>query len=75
MSQLAVFGLTLEELPRFAEAVRRVTPADVQRAARRYLMPERAVVVVVGDLATIRKPVEALALGPATVLEASALGR
>jgi predicted Zn-dependent peptidase len=75
MNQLELFGLTLDELPRFAAAVRAVTPEDVRRVARNYLMPERAVVVIVGDLAAIRKPVEALGLGPVTVLEVASLAR
>jgi predicted Zn-dependent peptidase len=75
MNQLELFGLTLDELPRFSAAVRAVTPADVQRVARKYLIPERAVVVIVGDLAAIRKPVEALGLGPVTVLEVASLAR
>ena len=75
MSQLAGYGLTLEELPRLAARVRAVTAADVQRVARQYLTPDRAHVVVVGDLAKIKAPIEALALGPSTTLEVSKIVR
>jgi len=75
MSQLAIFGLTLDELPRLAAAVRAVTAEDVQRVARQYLTPDQAHIVVVGDLAKVRAPIEALGLGPVTVLEVSAIAR
>ena len=63
MAQLATFGLTLDELPRLARACRAVTAADVQRVARQYLTPDRAHVVVVGDLAKVKEPIEKLGLG------------
>lgn len=75
MASLATFGLTLEELPRFAAKVRAVTAADVQRVARQYLTPDQAVIVVVGDLTQIRSPIEKLELGPITVLEAAMVAR
>lgn len=75
MSQLAVFGLSLDELPRLAARVRAVTAADVQRVARQYLTPDRAHIVVVGDLAKVKAPIEALALGASTTLEVSKLVR
>lgn len=75
MASLALYGLTLDELPRFAAQVRAVTPADVRRVAQRYLTPDRAVIVVVGDLAKVRQPIERLDLGPITVLEVNAVAR
>jgi predicted Zn-dependent peptidase len=75
MASLATFDLTLEELPRLATRVRAVTAADVQRVARKYLTPDRAHVVVVGDLAKVRAPIEALGLGPVRVLEVSQIAR
>jgi zinc protease len=75
MAQLAIFGLTLEELPRLAARVRAVTAADVQRVARQYLTPDRAHIVVVGDLTKVKAPIEALALGAATTLEVSKIAR
>ena len=75
VAELQVFGLTLAELPRFAMAVRRVTAADVQRVAQTWLTPDRATVVVVGDLAKVRAPIEALGLGPVSVLDPKAVAR
>ena len=72
---LANYGLTLAELPRFAAAVRLVTAADVQRVARKYLTPDRATVVVVGDLAKTRAAIEALKLGTVTILKVTDISR
>jgi predicted Zn-dependent peptidase len=75
ISELLTFGLTLSELPRFATAVREVTAGDVQRVAQKYLTPDRATVVVVGDLAKIREPITALALGSIDVLDANVVAK
>jgi predicted Zn-dependent peptidase len=75
MAQLAMFGLTLDELSRLAARVRAVTAADVQRVARQYLTPDRAHVVVVGDLAKVKSPIEQLGLGTATTLEVTKIAR
>jgi len=75
MSDLAVFGLTLEDLPRLASQVRAVSAADVQRVARSYLTPDQAYVVVVGDLSKVKGPIEALNLGPVTILELDKVAR
>jgi len=75
MAQLATFGLTLDELPKLAARVRAVTAADVQRVARQYLTPDRAHIVVVGDLAKVKGPIEQLGLGTAKVLEVTKVAR
>ena len=75
MASLATFGLTLEELPRLAARVRSVTAADVQRVARQYLTPDRAHVVVVGDLAKVKEPIEKLGLGTSTTLDVKNIAR
>lgn len=75
VAQLQAFGLSLGELPRFAAAVRLVTVADVQRVARRYLTPDRATIVVVGDLAKVRPGIEALKLGEIETWDVKAVVR
>jgi predicted Zn-dependent peptidase len=75
MASLATFGLTLDELPRLATRVRAVTAADVQRVARQYLTPDRAHVVVVGDLSKVKEPIEKLGLGSSTTIEVSRLAK
>ena len=75
MASLATFGLTLEEYPRLVARVRTVTAADVQRVARQYLTPDKAHVVVVGDLAKVKEPIEKLGLGTSTVLEVTRVAK
>lgn len=75
IAQLAIFSLPLTDLSTFAANVRAVTAADVQRVARKYLTPDRATVVVVGDLAKIRGPIEALKLGPVETRDAKVVAR
>lgn len=70
LADLAFFGLPESEMTAYLSRVQAVRPADVTRVARRYLQPEQFTVVVVGDLAQIRAPVEALGLGPVAVLDA-----
>jgi zinc protease len=62
------FGNSLDQVPQELAAIQRLSAADVQRAARQHLDPSRLTVVVVGDLAKIRPGIEALGLGPITVV-------
>lgn len=48
-----------DHLKTFVSRVQAVTPADVQRIARTYLVPDRMTLVVVGDAANIRAQVAA----------------
>ena len=43
------------------------------RVAQKYLSPDSSVIVVVGDLAKIQPGIEALHLGPVTVLDAEGM--
>jgi zinc protease len=73
--ELDAFGLPLTSVSDFITRVNAVTAADVQRVARKYLPADRATIVVVGDLAKIRAGIEALKLGPITVLDAAAVAK
>jgi zinc protease len=64
LASLNEFGLPLSSISEELAAISRVTAADVQRVAQRYLDPGKLTVVVVGDVANVRQGVEALALGP-----------
>lgn len=75
IAQLATFSLPLGELATYAQKVRAVTAADVQRVARQYLTPDQATVVVVGDLSRVRRAIEDLKLGEISVLEVRDIAR
>ncbi|MGB1221348.1 MAG: insulinase family protein, partial [Alcanivoracaceae bacterium] len=47
LGQLVTLGTDWQEADRFAEALNRVTPADVQRVAREWLVPQRRTVAYV----------------------------
>ena len=69
LSGLDLFGIPLTQVPEELEQVRTLDAAAVQSAATRYLDPDHMTVVVVGDIAKIRPGVEALGLGPVTILD------
>jgi predicted Zn-dependent peptidase len=68
LSQQFVFGLPDDYIATFTDRVRAVTPADVQRAAQKYIQPDKFAVVVVGDRKVIEPGIRALNLGPIHIL-------
>lgn len=56
-----LLGLPAEHLTSYPERIAAVTVADVQRVARQYLHPDRAVIVVVGDATQILERLRPLA--------------
>ena len=68
LADLAFFGLSPAELTNFVTKTEAVTAADVNRVAKSELHPDQFTIVVVGDLAKIQAGIEALNLGPVTVL-------
>lgn len=69
LADLAFFGLPESEFTAYLTKIQAVKPADVTRVARQYIHPDRFTVVVVGDLDAIRPGIEALELGPVTVID------
>ena len=59
-----IFNLPADYYATYTDRVRAVTPAEVQRAAERYIQPDKFAVVVVGDRKSIEPGVKALNLGP-----------
>jgi zinc protease len=56
-----LLNLPVQHLQAYQDRVRAVTAADVQRVARQYLNPDRAVIVVVGDATKVLSGVQAIA--------------
>ena len=67
VSYLAIHGLPLDEYATRPKRFARVTREQVQAAARRYLVPERMRIVVVGDAAAIKGDMLAPGLGEPVV--------
>jgi len=64
LADLALYGLPDDYWSRYADLVRKVTAADVQRVARAYLDPARLTVVMVGDPGAVPSQLADLPLGP-----------
>ena len=62
-SNIFVYDLGLDYYTRYAGQVNAVTAAQALDVARRYLVPERLVVIAVGDRAVIEDDLRALNLG------------
>lgn len=56
-----LLNLPPEHLTQYTQRVGAVTAADVQRVAREYLQPERAVLVVVGDATQVLEKIRPIA--------------
>jgi predicted Zn-dependent peptidase len=63
LTSLAVYDLPLDFYNSYVQAIERVTQADVQRVARKYINPDRMQVVVVGDRKQIEPGIRKLGLG------------
>ena len=68
LEDLVVHNLPEDTYANFVSAVTRLTAADLQRAAARYIQPEKMAVVVVGDRSAIEGPIRGLNLGPIQIV-------
>ena len=55
---LKLLGLPNSYLEQYTARVRAVTPERIQEVARKYMTPDKAAVVVVGDASKLSKPLE-----------------
>lgn len=67
LAPLVTYNLPLDTWSSFQQGVERVTAADVQRVATRYLDPAALRIVIVGDRATIEAPLRATGIAPVVV--------
>lgn len=64
VGELIIYGLPEDYFATYVQQIQAVTAADVVRVARRYIQPERFLVVIAGDRQAIEPHVRALTLGP-----------
>jgi zinc protease len=68
LEEMAVYKLPDDYFARYIANVQAVTAEAVQKAAARYIQPQKLAVVVVGDRKTIEAGVRALNLAPVRVI-------
>jgi len=66
LEELVVYNLPEDTFSNFVLLVTKVTAADLQRLAARYIQADKMAVVVVGDRNAIEGPLRQLNLGPIT---------
>jgi zinc protease len=64
IATMAIYGLDESYFDTYRSNVASVTAQDVLEAARRHVLPERLRLIVVGDPAIVRAPLEAMDVGP-----------
>ena len=69
LAQVFVYNLPSDYYTTYTARIRAVTPADVQRAAERFIQPDKFAVVIVGDRKAIEPGITALNLGPIKAIE------
>ncbi|MGI9182386.1 MAG: M16 family metallopeptidase [Longimicrobiaceae bacterium] len=72
LAESVIYDLPPDHIARYRERVLVVEAEEVLRVAREHLHPERVAVVVVGDAAQIREPLEQLGIGEVQVVDPAA---
>jgi predicted Zn-dependent peptidase len=68
LAELALFDLPPDYFDDYRDRILAVDAEAVHRAARERIRPAELSIVIAGDAAAIRGPVEALSLGPVEVV-------
>ena len=63
LANLAIFDLPENFYDTYRENIHSVSPSDVLRAAQAHVFPEKLQIVVIGDPAVVKEPLEKLELG------------
>ena len=64
IEELVIYGLPDDYFNNYTGKILAVTPADVERVARKYITPDNLAFVIVGDRKEVGKSVTALHIGP-----------
>ncbi len=70
VSEIFVQGLNEDYYQQFGREVDKITKADVQRAAQKYIDPDHLAIVIVGDRTLIEAPLRATHVAPIVILDA-----
>ena len=64
LSEIPVYGLGLDYYPQYAKKVEAVNEGQIKDVAKKYLLPERIIVIAVGDRKVIESGLKSAGLGP-----------
>jgi zinc protease len=70
LSEIPVYNLGLDYYPEYAKKVEAVTDTDIQNVAKKYLQPDRMVVIAVGDRKAIEPGLKSGGFGDIEVRDA-----
>jgi zinc protease len=73
-AKLEFYGYPADFLDRYHDAIEKVTPAELERVARKYIDPAKLAVLVVGNTAQYGAPLSDLDLGKVQPLDISIPG-
>ncbi len=68
IGELIVYGLNETTFSEYVGKIQAISSADVSRASKQYVQPDKFAVIVVGDLSKIEAPIRAANLGPVRVV-------
>jgi predicted Zn-dependent peptidase len=68
LEEVVTYKLPDDYFSRYVGQIERMTAADVQRVAQKYIEPDKLAVIVVGDRKVIEPGIRALNLGPITIV-------
>jgi predicted Zn-dependent peptidase len=68
LAEMYIYDLPADFFDTYVQKIQGVSVESVQRAARKYIQPDKFAVVIVGDRKQIEAPVKALGLGPIAVM-------
>jgi zinc protease len=71
LAPLVLYDLPLDFYNTFIQQIERISQADVQRVAQRYLDPARMAVVIVGDRKTVESGLKAIKVGDVVIRDMS----
>ncbi|MEY9215475.1 insulinase family protein [Thermobifida halotolerans] len=71
--EMVVYDLPEDHVDRMRAGYEQLTAEDLNRSAREHLHPDDAVVVVAGDAASLRGPLEEIGFGPVSVQDPDTL--
>ena len=70
LGEIETYGLPKDYYATYADALRKASDADVNAAAKKFVLPSQLMWVVIGDRAKIEAGIRELKLGDIQVLDA-----